>query len=1127
MESIQFLTTALIALAGKSRLPKGLKITDEVISEHDMLVNMEKAIQEYIKADKDFGTKLHKDSSKNLILKDIRDIMTEFTCSIKDAYMKLWENFLTNNKNNKENLELINIILTKVTNKKFKSSIELANKTPTKINNSVKNILNVSPPFASIFAQEEFEKLDKKEQMIQKNIIQHNETHTTRTDTFLDLANFERDEDMNVSCFYNNIRKVTDSATRNDYYVKFMIELITPKQKPQLGEKKTKINPLMIKVGNDWKICPIDSNKIKIREHIFMMVYIYFITNEKIKTLDEKNIIKTYLDQKNMNWITYQINEFSNKLHPNSPFKMLGFNLDPWQKETIKAIMKKMNILLDLPTSAGKTVLATYPLKNCDKVVYCCCGSVDAPIVQVTGIVLASLDDENNITKNVRHETESFSYVKYPSQPDNIIMTSPAMLFKMLTNKTIDPNLDYIILDEFHNIADPINGPYIEFILKFATYNKIPIMALSATIPNFAEVKLWMENIVGNEIFAVSEKKRFFNQKRFYVKNGKLEQINPLEHMTSETLMDPAFTQIGLYPKEIMMLRDRVQKIKHSDTLVIDEKTPSMVTLDKLHILEGKIFEHLKNSPEIHETIFKKTNQTFDSNDNLVKNIYGLFQIFKECKEKKMMPVVAFRFESESCLEIYHSMINMLREMEALIYPSFNRVNEIIQAYESTLEKETKKLDVEKNKDRKKGQGKSEQEQSQDKSEMGQKSIEDLIDQLKSTLYGSPTGVKYQLEKFYENFVNTPILPGSLDLFNKKYGSNFTEEIIIDMRMKHVESEMEMYNCAENLRLRNIFMSHPNCRLMDTTVSYDEMKKIKRSVSLEITRDAKKKFGINAQVQKIGYDHPFMLGIERGIICCNQLMPPALQRICQQLINTHPFVTMSDKSLSEGINYPIRTVMLLGQDNEKISNTLAHQSSGRAGRRGLDSEGYIIYAGVDISSILIPKYTIVRRNSVDKMEDILQATSISDAFRNYITNEIRPDVPEPLYTYNYVVDIDALAEELFRSQSTKDITLNVNNDNEDADTNEYTFSSTLETLEEIKVKLMTKYTFKAKVSKPIISNTNIEVETNVNTYVEPEPEAKKIEINFAEVDDWEIAADADEELAKSKKMIAEAESSFM
>jgi hypothetical protein len=552
-------------------------------------------------------------------------------------------------------------------------------------------------------------------------------------------------------------------------------------------------------------------------------------------------------------------------------------------------------------------------------------------------------------------------------------------------------------------------------------------MVLSATIPNFAEVKLWMENIVGHEIFAVSEKKRFFNQKRFYVKNGKLEQINPLEHMTTETLMDPTFTHIGLYPKEIMMLRDRVQAVKYSPDLEINEKIPSMLTLDKLHILEGKIFEHLKKSPEIHETILNNnSNNKFDSNDNLIKNIYGLYQMFNECKMKRMMPVVAFRFNSESCLDIYYSLINMLREMESLIYTGFNSVNQIIQEYVDTFEKEKKKLEVDKSKDKKNGQGKSnDDEQNENKGE-GQKTIEDLIDQLKNNLYNSPTGVKYQLIKFYNEFISNgtnikndttevtqSVVSRSVNLFNKKYGANLTEDIIIEMRRKHAENEMNTYNCPENLRLRNVFASHPNCRFMDTTVSYDEMKKIKRNINLEINRDTKKKLGINAQVQKIGYDHPFMLGIERGIICCNQLMPPAFQRICQQLINDHPFLTISDKSLSEGVNYPIRTVALLGEDNEKISNTLAHQASGRAGRRGLDSEGYIIYAGVDISSILIPKYTIVRRNPVDKMEDILRATSISDAFKNYILNEIRPDIPEPLYQYNYVIDSNIIHDYLY------------------------------------------------------------------------------------------------------------------
>jgi hypothetical protein len=141
------------------------------------------------------------------------------------------------------------------------------------------------------------------------------------------------------------------------------------------------------------------------------------------------------------------------------------------------------------------------------------------------------------------------------------------------------------------------------------------------------------------------------------------------------------------------------------------------------------------------------------------------------------------------------------------------------------------------------------------------------------------------------------------------------------------------------------------------------------------------------------------------------------------------------------------------------------------------------------------------------MEDILRATSISDAFKNYILNEIRPDIPEPLYQYNYVIDIDTLAEELFRSQIK---------DNEDEETTE--------TLEEIKAKLISKYTFKVKTIKPA-SISGYEPINNDNTYVTPEYVPVKVDINFAEVDDWEDAAD--QELVNSKKLIAEAESSFM
>jgi superfamily II DNA or RNA helicase len=1093
MDSIQLLITSLIALAGKSRLPTKLIIKDETISEQDMLQDMERNVQEYIKSTPDFGKKLHDIVSKNKILKNIQSIINENSSSIKDSYLKLWENFLNNNGNNKENIDLMNIIMTKMTNKKLKTNIELANKTPSKIKNSIKTILNVSPPFVSIFVADV---LDKKEQMIHNNIVQNNVNYTNKIDTFMEVANFGTDEDLNISLFYNDISKVTDPVVRNQYYNMILSKLI--------------VNELVIKIGNTLRLCPVDSPKNKNREHIFMQIYTYFINYEKIKDVDDN--IKEYLKLKNQNWFSYQVTEFSNKLCPNWPFKSKGFNLDLWQKNTIKAIDEKKNILLSLPTSAGKTILSTYTIRTYNKVCYLV--PSEALAYQLTGITLASLADVNNVTKNVRQETNGFSFKKYPSEPDNIIIATPIEFFKLLITKTVDPNFDYIIFDEFHNITDEILGSYIEYILKFAGYYGIPIMALSATIPNFTELHQWLEKLLNKEVFGVYEKKRFFNQKRFYIKNGKLEEINPLEYITKETLLDPTFTQIGLYPIEIMKLRDQVQSYKYNSELDTDEKSPDIVSLDKLHILEGKIFEYLKQSPEIIDKINENTKDQENINISQTISVYKLFRIMKETKDKKMMPMLIFKMDSKECMDIYYLMLNMLKSMEVLIYPGFNSVNKIIQSYFDTLSRESGKLELDSGKDKKKGEGK-------------EKSIDDMVDNLKDTLYGSPGGVKAQLEEFYINFVNNKIEPIELEHFNKKYGADLTEEYIINMRKKHANRELRMYNNPQNLRLRNIFASHSECRMMDTTVAYEEMKKIKRSVNSEITRDTRLKEGMNAHIPTINYDHPFMLGIERGIICYNMLMSPALQRVCQQLINNHPFVTFSDKSLAVGINYPIRTVMLLGttddtKELEIINNTLAHQACGRAGRRGLDSEGYIIYAGVNISNILIPKYTVVKRNSVEKMSELFTDNIVSEQFKNYVLNEIRSDKIETIWKYDSLIDLDKIAEELFRLQTPKDVTLNIDND-DDAD-GEYTFNSGFETLEQIKAKLVSKYTFKPKVSVSLSSNQHTIIsDTNINVITEEYDENKPIELES--FDDWETAAD--EDLKKNKKLISDAESTFM
>jgi hypothetical protein len=613
-------------------------------------------------------------------------------------------------------------------------------------------------------------------------------------------------------------------------------------------------------------------------------------------------------------------------------------------------------------------------------------------------------------------------------------------------------------------------------------------MGLSASIPNFTEFHTWMEKVLGTTVFGIHEKKRFFNQKRFCIKDNHLVQVNPLEHMSIETLKSNEFTHIGLYPKEIIDLNSLVEyKIE------INEKASDILTLDKLHVMEGDIFNYLKSQDDHTLQKILKINQ--DSLSTESPTLFKLFKIMRECKDMRLMPMLIFKMESQECMNIYNTLLVMLKEYENLLFPEFNSVNKIIESYFEIFIRESKKLEPDDGREN---------------------NIKDLEEKLKDTIFGSESGTKAQLEEFYRNFIKIKIEPDDITRFNNTYGADLTEEYIISMRKKHANREMRMYNNPENLRLRNIYASHPECRMIDTTVSYDEMKKIRRRVNAEITRDTKLKEGLNAPINKIGYGHPFMLGIERGIICYNMLMSPALQRVCQQLINTHPFVTFSDKSLAVGINYPIKTVMLLGSNEEKISNTLAHQACGRAGRRGLDSEGYIIYAGVNIKEILIPKYTIVKKNSVESMEKLI-TSNISEEFKNYIINEVKPINPEKIWTCDNLIDVDKIAEEIYRLQSgiaptgrmrlseaIAKIETIVDDDDETITSNKIIIKS----LDEIKAELMLK--FKTPTIKVIETNSNNYVSVMIDTKYGDNENNYNIKIETTEgFDSWEDAADAD------------------
>jgi superfamily II RNA helicase len=93
-------------------------------------------------------------------------------------------------------------------------------------------------------------------------------------------------------------------------------------------------------------------------------------------------------------------------------------------------------------------------------------------------------------------------------------------------------------------------------------------------------------------------------------------------------------------------------------------------------------------------------------------------------------------------------------------------------------------------------------------------------------------------------------------------------------------------------------------------------------------------------------------------------------------------ILFATETFSVGLNMPTKTVIftdVFKYDNKGKRMLYSHefiQMSGRAGRRGLDKEGIVIYSGVNIDDILIQRYREIVPNKRDLIDALLTDESI-------------------------------------------------------------------------------------------------------------------------------------------------------
>jgi superfamily II RNA helicase len=154
------------------------------------------------------------------------------------------------------------------------------------------------------------------------------------------------------------------------------------------------------------------------------------------------------------------------------------------------------------------------------------------------------------------------------------------------------------------------------------------------------------------------------------------------------------------------------------------------------------------------------------------------------------------------------------------------------------------------------------------------------------------------------------------------------------------------------------------------------------------------------------YYHFIIKLLWRGVGIYAKGLPDPYLRLVQSLASSKQLaIVFSDQSLVFGISMPFRSVVIINDNkySDDLESMLFHQMSGRAGRRGLDKEGNIIFAGYswdrikELSTSEIPNiiginkliYTTKHANKLSELYNTSQNWKI--LFSNLLKTDINND----------------------------------------------------------------------------------------------------------------------------------------
>jgi ATP-dependent RNA helicase DDX60 len=696
--------------------------------------------------------------------------------------------------------------------------------------------------------------------------------------------------------------------------------------------------------------------------------------------------------------IVVQLTAMSDRLPPLSPFTS-GFRLDDWQIRVLKMIDKRQSVVICAPTSSGKTVISTYVAslgralnKSGLGVAEESKKKVEEKVVREDGLEEYDSDDEDNVSVapkdrvlfvvpteplvwqvaahfakhilagNVALVTNQLTYSphKKKDEPPAVVVGTPMALESALTKirgntSSLEGHFDmdkskmvggfdhygWVVYDEIHSL-DGEEGEALQRLIRLMNCN---FLALSATVGNAEQLRTWMEEVRGQQLQVevvnapvppppAGGEKEEAGEEEGKAKTRE-EVMAELEAADASRLVkiqehQGRFLNIQrhLWTDSSTGLQNALEgttnlKVGVDGTTSVklgadaEVTTPDKCSLQLLHPLSAVTLDFLQNDGFRHSSLPMTPQDSY---------------VMWRAMEK------AYPKEAIAKVDPHHFFadIDRITLQDSKVYEDHLKSN--LESLATSHPVETQSL--------------------LDKYQLADSAPDFDICELALSLKAKQMHpcLIFHLNVFDLISLFRQLLEGLERRQAEKHPNHYT-----GLRSKAAGQKSEQENAAKqsatNKEMQDDIQAgflesgagvidetaphHEFCFCPGGPISYTEY----NDICMEVERRDKFQGDIK--------QHALMRALRRGIgFYFNDHHFTAYRIAIMRLAMQGKLgIVLSDNSLAYGVNMPFRSCVFAGEMGGELDSLMAQQMAGRSGRRGLDTQGHLVYAGASASFV--------------------------------------------------------------------------------------------------------------------------------------------------------------------------------